>query len=378
MTLKVFKKRIKAKQTLFTILISSFLILSIFQTQSTAGSSVSHPQAILSISGTLGDNGWYTSDVEASLYVIGGDDSDLIIAEYTLYNRGWMAFEEPFTIFQEGQTTVYYRIRNEDTDFVGETKFSMIDIDKTPPTGLVTIDGGNSEAYSTNVTLTFSIVDEPSGPTTNPPSGYIWGVPSGPSDIRFSNNGHLWSPWTPIVDLKSWVLDSSSGTKTVYAQARDNAGLISEPFSDTINLVTAMDTMAPVTKIVVNGKQTPEGIYTSPVAVTLSCVDDLSGVSFTEYSFDNNTWTKYHNPLPIQNEGSHVIYYRSCDAAGNIEPAASQTIQIAYSEAQEPLSPLTIFAVVFSITIGIIAGSFIVKHKTKNYKLNPKPNKTTT
>ena len=241
----------------------------------------------------------------------------------------------------------------------------MIDIDKTPPTGSVTIEGGNSEAYSTNVTLTFSVVDEPSGPTTNPPSGYIWGVPSGPSDIRFSNDGRLWSPWNPIISEKSWILESGGGTKTVYAQARDNAGLISEPFSDTINLVTAMDITAPVTKIVVNGKQAPQGIYTSPVAVTLNCVDDLSGVSFTEYSFDNNTWTKYQNPLPIQNEGSHVVYYRSCDAAGNIEPTASQTIQIALSEHEEPMSPLSIFAVVFSVSMGVLVVSFIVKIKTK-------------
>ena len=103
MKLNVFKHRIRAKQIPFTILFSCFLLASALQTQSAEGSNVSHPQAILSISGTLGDNGWYTSDVEASLYTAGGDESHLIIAEYTLYNQGWIAFESLLPFSKKGR-----------------------------------------------------------------------------------------------------------------------------------------------------------------------------------------------------------------------------------------------------------------------------------
>jgi hypothetical protein len=311
--------------------------------------SYSHSQAVLSLSGTLGDNGWYTSDVEATLYST-GDDSDSTTTEYALYNQPWTTFEEPFTIFEEGQTTIYYRVRDEDTDYVGETKFSMIDIDKTPPKISVTIDEGFKDAFSTTVTLTLSMTDEPSGPTTLAPSGYIWGVPSGPSDMRVSNDGHVWSPWEPIANEKTWLMTSGGGMKTVYVQARDNAGLVSEPFSDTINLITTKDSAAPATKITVNGEKNTQGVYTSAVAITLSAVDDLSGVGLTEYSFGENNWTTYANPIPLYAEGQTTISYRSQDTAGNMEPTATFTIDIDLIEKSEPLSPLIIFGIVISVS----------------------------
>jgi hypothetical protein len=46
------------------------------------------PSVALSLSGTLGANGWYTSNVEVSFYVTGGDPASLTI-EYALYNQGW-------------------------------------------------------------------------------------------------------------------------------------------------------------------------------------------------------------------------------------------------------------------------------------------------
>ena len=215
---------------------------------------ISLPIPSLSISGTLGQNGWYTSDVEISLYTT-ENSSGLLQIEYTFYNQEWTTFSEPFTIFAEGQTALYYRSRDIKGN-IGTTKFQGIDIDKTPPSGTVKINKGTEQAFSTNVTLNLSVIDEPSGPTTYPPSGYIWGVPSGPADMRFSNDALLWSTWEPIAINKSWSLEAGAGTKTVYVQFRDNAGLISEIFTDTINLITNQDSLAPVTKISLSGKKT--------------------------------------------------------------------------------------------------------------------------
>ena len=315
--------------------------------------SVTRPRAILSLSGTLGDNGWYISDVEGSFYLT-GDDSESLTIEYAFYNQGWTTYSEPFTIFEEGQTAIYYRARNA-TGFVWETTVSTVDIDKTPPNGSVLIEGGAKEAFSTAVNLTLSVTDAPSGPTTPPPSGYIWGVPSGPADMRFSNDGFFWSPWEPVASNKSWTLETGAGNKTVYVQARDNAGLVSEIFSDTIGLITTGDSLPPVTKITVSGKKDSSGVYTSTVAITLSAIDDLSGINLTQYSFDTDNWMKYTSPFTISAEGQTTIYYRSHDLAGNVESTNSHTINIDKGEESDSTIPPLVFCTTIAAAIGVLA-----------------------
>jgi hypothetical protein len=314
------------------------------------------PQAVLSLSGNLQDNGYYTSDVEASLY-ISGENSDAYTIEYSLYNQGWTNYEQPFTIYEEGQTVIYYRVRNDQEDFIGETKFSMVDIDKTPPIGSITIDNNLKETFGLKVTLTISAIDEPSGPTTLPPSGYIWGVPSGPSVMRFSNNGIAWSPWEPISEEKAWQLNAGQGIKTVYAQIRDNAGLVSETLSDDISLNAGQDKQPPTTKILINGKQDSSAVYAPPVTLSFNAVDDLSGVSFTEYSFDNSSWITYKSAVPIEHDGTITIYYKSQDVTGNIEPIATYTLIIEQSKADDgfPFALVWIFVSIFIVSSFTIA-----------------------
>ena len=332
--------------------------------------SVTYPQAILSLRGTFGDNGWYTSDVEVSLYAT-GDDSGSFTTEYALYNQGWATFTEPFIIFEEGQTAIYYRVRNDATGFVGETKFQTVDIDKTPPNGSVLIEGGDKDAFSTLVTLTLSVTDAPSGPTTPPPSGYIWGVPSGPAHMRFSNNGVFWSPWETVASSKSWTLETGAGDKAVYVQARDNAGLVSEIFSDTISLITTGDSLPPVTKITLSGKKDSSGVYTSTVAITLSAIDDLSGINLTEYSFGTNSWTKYTSPFTISAEGQTTIYYRSRDLAGNVESSNSQAIVIDKIERSDStIPPPVVYIAVAAVAIGILVTVFVGRRQQNSRKTN--------
>ncbi len=317
--------------------------------------SSNRPSAVLSLDGTLGDNGWYTSNVEASLFIT-GDDSDSLSIKYTFYNQEWRTYSQPFTIFEEGQTAIYYRVVNT-TGFSWETTIATVDIDKTPPYGAIMIGGVAKEVFSTSVDLDLSVADEPSGPTTPPPPGYYWGVPSGPSVMRFSNDGILWSNWESIANRKSWIIETGAGTKTVYFQVRDNAGLVSAPFSDTINLVTTGDSIAPVTKIYVSGKKDLSGVYTSAVAITLSATDDLSGVSLMEYSYDNQIWTEYTAPVPLYTEGETTIYFRSHDANGNVESTNSQTIEIRKIEETNSILPLAaagIIALIATIAIAVV------------------------
>ncbi|MFX1342734.1 MAG: OmpL47-type beta-barrel domain-containing protein, partial [Promethearchaeota archaeon] len=329
--------------------------------------SVTRPRAILSLSGTLGDNGWYISDVKCSLY-ISGDDSESLTIEYAFYNGEWATYSDPCNIFEEGQTAIYYRVRNA-TGFVWETTVATVDIDKTPPYGSVLIEGGAEEAFSTVVNLVLSVTDAPSGPTTPPPPGYIWGVPSGPADMRFSNDGVFWSLWESFAINKSWTLETGAGTKTVYVQARDNAGLVSEIFSGTISLVTAGDVIPPVTKITVSGKQSA-GAYTSTVAITLSAIDDLSGIGLTEYSFDANTWTTYATPFTISAEGQITVYYRSHDLAGNVESTNSQTINIdKIKESNSTIHPFVVYTALAAVAMGVFVIVFAGRKQRKSKEL---------
>jgi len=73
-------------------------------------------------------------------------------------------------------------------------------------------------------------------------------------------------------------------------------------------------------------KKGEEGWYTSDVTLTLDAGDEDSDVARTEFSFDGETWETYSEPLLISDEGETDIWFRSTDAAGNVE--ASDSIRV--------------------------------------------------
>ena len=107
---------------------------------------------------------------------------------------------------------------------------------------------------------------------------------SGVSEVRLSNDGE-WDtePWENQTSAKSWALPLGDGVKTVYYQIRDNAGLTSTAYSDTITI----DTVAPVGSILINGGDT----YTAStsISLTLTASDDNSGISQVRFG-DDGIW----------------------------------------------------------------------------------------
>ncbi|GAG94062.1 unnamed protein product, partial [marine sediment metagenome] len=80
-----------------------------------------------------------------------------------------------------------------------------------------------------------------------------------------------------------------------------------------------IDRTSPTTNISVSGTPGNAGWYTSNVLITLSAVDVTSGVNFTEYSLDGETWNLYSTSFTISDEGQSSIYFRSQDIAGDYE-----------------------------------------------------------
>ncbi|MEM3384157.1 MAG: hypothetical protein QW134_00005 [Nitrososphaeria archaeon] len=89
-----------------------------------------------------------------------------------------------------------------------------------------------------------------------------------------------------------------------------------------------LDNTPPVTDLKLSGTIGNQGWHTSDVIVSLSAIDNRSGVNRTEYSFDNTNWILYQIPFAISTEGATTIYYRSTDNAGNIEMTNSRIVKI--------------------------------------------------
>ena len=151
-------------------------------------------------------NGWYNHDVTVRFKC---EDRLSGIASCT----------SPITVRSEGRDRV---IQGEAVDEAGNraTATAKISLDKTPPTGSLTINDGVAKTQCTTVTLRIGAEDNLSGV----------------SEMRFSNDGRTWSGWEPFGQTREWDLthfggSSAEGLKTVHAQVRDRAGNVSAAFS---------------------------------------------------------------------------------------------------------------------------------------------------
>lgn len=115
-----------------------------------------------------------------------------------------------------GTKTVYLRVE----DCVGNAATFADDIalaeDMLPPSVTLSVNGGAESTTSATVTLTLTVQDNASTASQ--------------MQMRFSNDGNLWSPWEPFQQTKSWDITnasyggtSSAGIKKVYAQVCDQA-----------------------------------------------------------------------------------------------------------------------------------------------------------
>ncbi|HEX8499719.1 MAG TPA: family 10 glycosylhydrolase [Pyrinomonadaceae bacterium] len=96
--------------------------------------------------------------------------------------------------------------------------------------------------------------------------------------------------------------------------------------SDAVADAAAPETTVTASPAAPNGQN---GWYTSDVELSLSASDNCSGVASTEYSTDGGqTWQPYAGAFTLGAEGTHVVLYRSADAAGNAETAPSLVVKI--------------------------------------------------
>lgn len=119
----------------------------------------------------------------------------------------------------DGIKTVFYQIKD-NAGWISITYSDEIILDTTPPTGSIIINADAVNTTSTTVELTLFATDA-----------------NGIAQMRFSNDGSTWSSWEPYTTSKIWTLTPGYEPKTVYVQFKDNAGLESIPYWDTIEYV---------------------------------------------------------------------------------------------------------------------------------------------
>lgn len=185
--------------------------------------------------------------------------------------------------------------------------------DSSGPTGSIVINSNAVWTTSTACTLTLSATD---------PSG-VW-------QMRFSNDNVTWSDWQAYATSKPWVLDSTPGTRRVYAQFRDTIGNMSTTYSDTIGL----DPNPPTGTITIKGG----AVWTNSVttSLTLSATDGTgSGMSQMRFSNDNSSWSAWETYATSKatwsmtaGSGTKTIWAQYRDVAGNMSVPCSDTIGV--------------------------------------------------
>ncbi len=78
------------------------------------------------------------------------------------------------------------------------------------------------------------------------------------------------------------------------------------------------ESIPPVTTCSLEGELV-DGVYRSNVTVSLTAVDEGSGVLYTKYNLDEGAWVTYTTPFVVSDDGAHIVRYYSVDRAGNME-----------------------------------------------------------
>jgi outer membrane protein assembly factor BamB/alpha-tubulin suppressor-like RCC1 family protein len=133
------------------------------------------PTTTLTLSGTLGTNGLFTSDVTVTLTATDNEGgSGVASTEYSLDGTTWASYTAPFTITTEGTITVSY-CSTDNAGNVETPKQQIISIDKTSPDITIgTPQDGAEYALNAVVKADYSATDAVSGielVTNSVPSG---------------------------------------------------------------------------------------------------------------------------------------------------------------------------------------------------------------
>jgi hypothetical protein len=180
---------------------------------------------------------------------------------------------------------------------------ATITLDYTPPTGSITINGGDSQTNITGVTLTLSATDA--------------------REMCFNNGNSAWSAWEAYTASKFWILSNGDGVKWVYARFRDEAGNISDTVADSITL----DTASPSGTVSINS-----GAACTKTNSVILAISATGNANQMQFSNDASSWSTWEGLVGVKSwslssgDGLKTVFLRFKDGAGNLSGTASAQI----------------------------------------------------
>jgi len=256
------------------------------------------PALSYSLSGTVGNNNWYVSNVDVTLNA--ADEHGISEIKYRIDDGAWQDYTTQFTISTDGLHTVqFYAIDNAGNN--NSTSFS-VNIDREAPTLSHAISGtaGNNNWYTGNVAVTLTATD----------------ASSDIDAIKYKINNGAWQDYSPFTL-------SSNGEYTIIYYAIDNAGNEASEESFTVKI----DSVSPSSSATLSGTK-EGGVYTTDVTVSISRTDSTSGIAYTKYRVNGGAWTTYTASFTLSTDGTYTVDYYSADNAGNVEPSKTVTFEI--------------------------------------------------
>ncbi|HAM39071.1 MAG TPA: hypothetical protein DCP53_06745 [Elusimicrobia bacterium] len=249
------------------------------------------------------DSGTIPSGIKETVYSI--TDSTYAIPVYIQYNSTFNVTD------LDGIYTFYY-YSTDNVNNIEHPRIESLKLDNTPPQSQLemqgiayslpadgSVEGGEGKVYINSET---EIIITAEDPITNR-------VTSGLKGVYYSIDTN---PYT--LTSNPYTLTLPEGIHTIKYYAEDNVGNL-----ETIKEQTYyVDTTPPVTSI-----NTTEIYITPDTPLSFTAIDPISnsvasGISKTEYSIDNGSYSIYTTSFTLA-VGTHTITYRSIDNVLNIE-----------------------------------------------------------
>jgi len=270
------------------------------------------PVTVASTDPASNSGGWSDAPVAVSLAATDAL-SGVAQTQYSLDGSPWTNYAAgmPLAIGAEGRHVVQYR----SIDKAGNSEAAHaldVNVDLTPPVTQDTVSGtqgGNGWFKAGSpVVLTLTATDPSLADGT---SG------SGVATTWYRINGARAQAYTAPVTL-------ADGTYSIQYGSVDNAGNREQAHAIALHV----DQTPPMTVATSDPGPNANGWNNTTVEVTLTAIDNLSGVNAIQYSLDGGPWSAYGGPVGIAADGVHTVRYNAQDNAGNAEAPHSLSVRV--------------------------------------------------
>ncbi|MCM3124191.1 MULTISPECIES: DUF4350 domain-containing protein [unclassified Mesobacillus] len=196
-------------------------------------------------------------------------------------------------------------------------------------------------------------------------------INDGSGDVLVFTDGYITNQSGPVPVLKVGDTLEAVGLSGSFAEGTRIR------VRDTKELVK-VDKTAPVTTATVNPESPTgnNGWYTTDVTVTLTSVDEESGVNSPEYRINGGEWLEYTEAIQFNKDGVFTLEFHGSDVSGNVEEIKSIEIKVDKTapETAVTLNPEKATGTngwyTSDVTVSLSASDSLTDVKTTQYRIN--------